>query len=302
MDIRCPFLKEEKVAFCRAFPIKKMLPFDKLYLKDNLCFKKAHLCTHYQERGEKQDVAGKVCPFLEVGGVIYCEVYPVKKMIPASCFKLECPCTTERYVECPAYKGIAQGDLSCDAVEVSKVRGFLFDDTMYHHKGHLWLQRLNGKLRVGVDDFAQWLLGEVEEITIPSQGSRVRCGHTLVRLRCVQGTAEISSPVSGTVVGVNKVVAADRSVINTDPYGQGWLVEMQPAAGEAARLGQGGFLCGSEARRWLEAEVDQLYALVQTEVGVTMSDGGEPIRDLKQVVGPHQWSLLIETFLQRKED
>jgi hypothetical protein len=77
---------------------------------------------------------------------------------------------------------------------------------------------------------------------------------------------------------------------------------LQPAAGEAARLEQSGFLCGSEARRWLEAEVDQLHTLVQTEVGITMSDGGEPIRDLKQGVGPHQWSLLIETFLQGKEE
>ncbi|MBW2038826.1 MAG: glycine cleavage system protein H [Deltaproteobacteria bacterium] len=304
METRCPFLKEEKVAFCKAFPIRKMLPFDRLYLKDNLCFGKDHTqCPIYQEKEGSKVSGRKVCPFLEVEAMIYCEVYPVKKMIPSSAFRLECPCTTEAYIDCPAYQRIAQGDLPSSEDEAITVRGFLLDDTVYYHKVHIWLQRVDGKLRVGLDDFGQWLLGQIEEVTLPCQGGRVEPAHPLVRVSCAQGTAEIPSPLSGTVVGVNEGLRRDSSLINTDPYGQGWLLEVQPVKGELARLDRQaeGFFSGREARNWLEKEVDRLHCILQTEIGVTMSDGGELLRDLQEVIDPQQWGILIKTFLERKE-
>ena len=300
METRCPFLKEEKVAFCRGFPIKKMLPFDRLYLKENLCSRASYVeCPTYREKGAGTITTKKVCPFLEVEPMIYCGVYPVKKMIPSSAFRLECPCTTEAYIDCPAYQKIAQGDLSASLDEVIRVRGFLLDDTVYYHKAHLWLQRVDGMLRVGLDDFGQWLLAEVEEVIFPPQGTRLRIGHRLLTLRCAQGTAEISSPLSGAVVEVNEELRKDSSLINTDPYGQGWLLQVRPATGELSRLDRQteGFLCGREAQGWLEAEVDRLHHMLQTEVGVTMSDGGELARDLREVLRPNEWGLLIKTFL-----
>lgn len=304
MEIRCPFLKEEKVAFCRAFPIRKMLPFERLYLKDNLCLQESHgQCPTYREKEGVKASRRKACQFLELESVLYCEIYPVKKMIPASAFRLECPCTTETYIDCPAYQRIAQGDISPMPNEAITVRGFLLDDTVYYHRCHIWLHRVDGKVRVGLDDFGQWLLGEIVEVTFPPRGRRVRSSQPLVKVSCTQGTAEISSPFLGTVVQVNENLCKDSSLINTDPYGQGWLVELRPAHGELARLDRQteGFLFGREAHRWLEDEVDRLHYILQTEIGVTMSDGGDLTSNLRDAVNPQQWGLLIRTFLERKE-
>src|SRR4030042_767973 len=143
METKCPFLKDQKVAFCKVFPARKVIPYDRLCPQDNICMKEEHRnCPSYREK-EGERVSGhssnkKVCPYMEVEEVLFCGVYPVKKMIPSSAFKLECPCTTEAYIDCPAYRQIAQGDVAPN--EAVTVRGFLLDDTVYYHRGHPGLQ------------------------------------------------------------------------------------------------------------------------------------------------------------------
>ncbi len=307
MEKQCPFLRAQKVAFCKAFPIKKMLPYDQLYLEDNICMKAEHLtCPVY--RGEDTELVfdnpgiNKRCPSLEVDEVIFCEVYPVKKMIPSSAFKLACPCTTEAYSECPVYRQIAEGDLASGTVDT--VRGFLLEERAYYHHDHLWLQRINGKVRLGLDDFGQWLLGDIEKITFPRRKGRVERSRTLLRIRGTHGTAEIASPLAGTVLEVNEGACRDSSTISADPYGKGWLVELLPAKDEVDRLEQrgDGFFMALDARRWLEDEVDRLHKVLRTDIGVTLSDGGQLTRNLPDTITKKQWNLLIKTFLERKEE
>ena len=303
---QCPFLKNQKVVFCKASPFRKMLPYDRLYLQDNICMHEEHLnCPSYREK-ENERVSGnsrtkQVCPYLEVDEVLFCEVYPVKKMIPSSAFKLECPCTTDSYIDCPAYRQIAQGDVAPN--DMATVRGFLLNDTVYYHRGHLWLQRINGKVRLGLDDFGQWLLGDIENITFPSRKKRVERKQPLLHIRCAHGTAAIASPLSGIVMDVNEDARRDSSVISSDPYGKGWLVALHLDKKELKRLEQKGegFFPALHARRWLEEEVDRLHDVLETDIGVTMSDGGELTSNLLDAITKKQWNRLIKTFLERKE-
>jgi glycine cleavage system H protein len=307
METRCPFLKDQKMAFCKAFPVRKMLPYDRLYLDDNICMKEEHrtcavYCSKEEARNSGHVSTKKACAYLEVEEVLFCGVYPVKKMIPSSAFKLECPCTTRAYIDCPAYRQIAYGD--CASLEPPTVRGFLLEDTVYYHRGHLWVQRVNGKVRLGMDDLGQWLLGDIEKITFSRRKGWVERNQPLLRISCSHGTAEIASPLSGHVIAVNEGTRRDSSLINSDPYGKGWLIELVPADGELTRLGQRaeGFVSGPDARQWLENEVDRLHGVLETEIGVTMSDGGELIDTLQDVITQKQWSILIMTFLGRKEE
>jgi glycine cleavage system H protein len=309
MEKRCPFLKDQKMAFCKAFPVRKMLPYDRLYFEDNICMKEQHRsCPVYHgkeaERVSDHPSNKKICSYLEVGEVLFCGVYPVKKMIPSSAFKLECPCTTEAYIDCPAYRQIAQGDVAAGEMAMATVRGFLLEDTVYYHRGHLWLQPVNGKVRLGLDDLGQWLLGDIEKITFSRRKGWVERNQPLLRISCSHGTAEIASPFSGKVTEVNEGARRDSSMISTDPYGKGWLVELLPAEGELTRLGQQaeGFCSGPDARQWLGKEVDRLHGVLETEIGVTMSDGGQMIDTLRDVITQKQWGILIKTFLERKEE
>ena len=306
METQCPFLKDEKVVFCKAFPMRKMLPYDRLCLKDNICMTEEHAnCPIHCSKEGALPVGHsghkKVCAYMEVEEVIFCGVYPVKKMIPSSAFKLECPCTSEAYIDCPAYRQIAHGDVALS--ERASIRGFLLDDTVCYYRGHLWLQRVNGNLRLGLDDFGQWLLGDIKNITFPRHKEQVRRGKTLLQISCSHGMNEIVSPLSATVVEINKDVCHDCSLINTDPYGAGWLLELRVTKDESDRLGrqEEGFLSPSATRRWLKDEVDRLHHVLKTEIGVTMSDGGEFTKNLLDAVTKKQWHLLIKTFLERKE-
>lgn len=306
MEIKCPFLKDQKVAFCKASPFRKMLPYDRLYQQDNICMREEHLnCPVYRdkedERASSHSSNKKVCPYLEVEEVLFCGVYPVKKMIPSSAFRLECPCTTEAYIDCPAYRQIARGDVAPG--EQATVRGFLLNDTVYYHRGHLWLQRINGKVRLGLDDFGQWLLGDINKITLPVRKRRVGRSQPLLHISCSHGTAEIASPLSGIVMEVNDEVSRNSSLVSTDPYGEGWLIELRPAKSELTRLEQGGegFFPASQARTWLEDEVDRLHDVLETEIGVTMGDGGQLMSNLRDAISKKQWNLLIKTFLARRE-
>jgi glycine cleavage system H protein len=306
METRCPFLKDQKVAFCKASPFRKMIPYDRLYHQDNICMQEEHLnCPCYRDKESERVSAHtstkQVCPYLEVEEVLFCGVYPVKKMIPSSAFRLECPCTTEAYIDCPAYRQIAQGDIAPN--NLATVRGFLLNDTVYYHRGHLWLQRINGKVRLGLDDFGQWLLGNIEKIALPVRKGRVGRRQPLLHISCAHGTAAIASPLSGTVMEVNDEVRRDSSLISTDPYGEGWLIELRPAKNELARLEQEGegFFPASQARTWLEDEVDRLHDVLETEIGVTMGDGGQLTNNLLDAISKKQWNLLIKTFLARKE-
>jgi glycine cleavage system H protein len=306
MGTQCPFLKDEKVVFCKAFPMRKMLPYDRLYLKEHICVTEEHSKCPIHCNKETDSITDhpshkKVCPFMEVEDVLFCGVYPVKKMIPASAFKLECPCTSAAYSGCPAYRQIAHGD---DAYrDVATVRGFLVDDKFRYHRGHLWLQRINRDVRLGLDDFCQWLLGDIKNISFPSHGELVRRGKTLLRISCSHGMTEIVSPLSATIMEINEHVCHDYSLINTDPYGAGWLLKMRVSQDEGDRLErrEEGFLPPSATRGWLKDEIDRLHHVLKTEIGVTMSDGGEITKNLLDAVTKKQWQILIKVFLKRKE-
>jgi glycine cleavage system H protein len=307
MEKQCPFLRTQKMAFCKAFPVRKMLPYDRLNLEDNICMKAEHRTCPLYRSEESEPVSGHPhtqtrCPSLKVEEVVFCGIYPVKKMIPSSAFKLECPCTTETYGECPTYRQIAEGDLASEAADT--VRGFLLENKAYYHEGHLWLQRINGKVRLGLDDFGQWLLGDIEKISFPRRKGQVVRSRPLLRISGTHGTAEIASPLSGTVLKVNEGARRDSATISTDPYGKGWLVELLPAKDEVDRLEQrdDGFFAAPEARRWLEDEVDRLHKVLETDIGVTMSDGGQLTRNLPDTITKKQWNLLIKSFLERKEE
>lgn len=307
MEPRCPFLKEQKMAFCKAFPVRKMLPYDRLCVEENICFRGGYgTCAVYQskEGGASHGNSPrnrKACPYLEIEEVLFCGVYPVKKMIPSSAFRLECPCTTSAYKGCHAYRQIADGDRAGEPTR-GKVRGFLLDDTVYYHRCHLWMQRHDGRVRLGLDDLGQWLLGDIERINVPRLGRWIRREQTLLQIRTPYGTATIPSPLEGKVVAINPETSRDATLLAADPYGAGWLVELAPKEGLDRLASQEGFISGRDARSWLEQEVDRLHSLIETEIGVTMGDGGEVIPNLPPSITKRQWHKLVDTFLARKEE
>jgi len=290
-SIKCPFLEEIKMAYCKAYPIKKMIPVASI--KENPCVTPTHFHCPIYEEGAKDSVTFHIlsisadsCPFFEESNMMYCKVYPIKKMIPISAMQLESCCTKEAYHECDAYLNIAEGD------KTVRVKGFLMKSDLSYHEGHTWLKREKDKVKVGFDDFASQLLGNIEKVELPVRGEQVKVNNALLKVKCGGYIAEPSSPLSGTVVEVNECLLRNPNLIQRDPYGQGWLFTIAPSGNDERSLS------GIKAQEWLDKEIDRFHSLLEREMGVTLTDGGEMIRDLHERLSINEWNRLIKAFLR----
>jgi glycine cleavage system H protein len=91
---------------------------------------------------------------------------------------------------------------------------------------HEWVRLAGSIARVGITDYAQDALGDVVYVEIPSVGSAVSAGQRFGEVESTKSVSDVFAPVSGTVVRVNEALAATPELLNSDPYGEGWLCEV----------------------------------------------------------------------------
>ncbi len=292
----CPFLKEEKVVFCKAFPLKKILPLERIFEKENICLKREHVsCPVYLEKMMDGLPQSKVCHYLGTENIIFCQLSPIKKMIPLYSLKFEGPCSNRTYESCPLYQKMVEGD-----EKAANIQGFSLEDALYYHTNHVWLRRLNGHIRIGLDDFGQFVLGDIKEITFPKLGEKIKVNKPFITFTCVDGLIDLPSPVDGVVVNINSAVYKNNALINLDPYGDGWLLEIKPTE-KSGRFEEKAteIFHGDAACSWLEKDIDRLRHFMESEIGVTVADGGEIWRGLRDTVGK-KGSLLVKIFFGKK--
>jgi len=134
-----------------------------------------------------------------------------------------------------------------------------YREGLFYDRSHSWL-RIEGELvRVGVDDVAQRAAGRVVYVNCLAPGARALRGRPLITLESRKWVGYVNSPVTGLVVEFNEELKRRPSLINEDPYGQGWVALLRPddLASDLPHL-----LSGEEARRWLEEEEARLIRRV----------------------------------------
>ncbi|HSJ28383.1 MAG TPA: glycine cleavage system protein GcvH [Acidimicrobiia bacterium] len=105
----------------------------------------------------------------------------------------------------------------------------LIPEDLIYTEEHEWLRPgQGGTFRVGITDYAQDQLGDIVFVDLPEVGASVDAGGLLAEVESTKSVGEVYAPVAGTVTAVNESVAAQPETINSDPYGEGWLVEMEP--------------------------------------------------------------------------
>jgi glycine cleavage system H protein len=98
-----------------------------------------------------------------------------------------------------------------------------------YSEDHLWARPGAGPslVRVGVTDFAQQSLGDMVDVTLPNPGDTVKAGEACGDIESVKSVSDLIAPVTGTVSTRNDDLARAPELVNTDPYGQGWLFEVE---------------------------------------------------------------------------
>lgn len=94
---------------------------------------------------------------------------------------------------------------------------------------HEWLrQEEDGSITIGITDHAQAALGDLVYVELPEVGQDFDSGSEMAVVESVKAASDVYAPVSGSVVAVNELLADDPEKINADPYGDGWIVRVQP--------------------------------------------------------------------------
>ena len=105
-------------------------------------------------------------------------------------------------------------------------------------KEHEWVATTDApaRVRIGITDFAQSALGDIVYIQLPNVGDELTAGKVCGEVESTKSVSELYAPVSGKVSAVNAALTANPEILNSDPYGAGWIAEVEVTGGEETLL------------------------------------------------------------------
>lgn len=103
----------------------------------------------------------------------------------------------------------------------------MIPDDLRYTAEHEWVREEGAKVRVGITDFAQDALGDIVFVQLPDLGAKVSAGESFGEVESTKSVSEIYAPLSGEITARNEALGDSPDLINTDPYEEGWLVEIQ---------------------------------------------------------------------------
>ena len=178
------------------------------------------------------------------------------------------------------------------------------DEELYLHPTHLWAGRAEGqKWKLGIDKLLAYVLPPPVEVELYGLNTKVIQNQLFGKVHARAGTVPLTSPLSGRVVQTNSKLAQYPELVQQDPYGEGWLAEIEwfPSDSELGK-----FYTGLTGRRFLEEEAQHLNFLLKhrgievNHLGATLPDGGVNIKYLHQVL-PDQVCLRLAVELMMTE-
>ena len=104
----------------------------------------------------------------------------------------------------------------------------VFRDDVLYTSSNEWAKNLDGIIRVGIDDYSQSSLGDIVYAELSPVNTHVSAGKSFGSIEATKSVIDINAPVSGVIVRVNDSVIDSPQLINHDPFGEGWLIEIEP--------------------------------------------------------------------------
>jgi glycine cleavage system H lipoate-binding protein len=173
--------------------------------------------------------------------------------------------------------------------------GFELAEDFYYHEGHTWAKpEYGGRVRVGLDDFAQKLIGKLGRVELPNIGQEIKQGDVGFQVRRNGETAKVLSPVDGIVAHVNDRLADQPHLVNESPYEKGWLFIIEPLR---LRKNLKGLYYGQEAHNYVNEEREKLFTMANDDLQVA-ADGGVSVEDISEELKGKDWKKFIKAFLK----
>ena len=103
---------------------------------------------------------------------------------------------------------------------------------LLYTKEHEWIEFKDDLAIVGITDYAQSQLGDVIFVEFPEIGANLDIGSSFGEIEAVKTVSDLFAPIAGNVISINDEIEDTPDLVNTDPYGEGWLIKMSPAKNE----------------------------------------------------------------------
>jgi glycine cleavage system H protein len=103
----------------------------------------------------------------------------------------------------------------------------LFPESLRYSADHEWVLITGLVARIGITDYAQQSLGDVVFVQVPKLGQHVVSGESVSEVESTKSVSDVYSPITGSVVAVNELLSSNPELVNSDPYGEGWLCELE---------------------------------------------------------------------------
>jgi glycine cleavage system H lipoate-binding protein/ABC-type phosphate transport system substrate-binding protein len=180
-----------------------------------------------------------------------------------------------------------------------------FPGGLFFDRSHTWaFMEKDGIVRIGLDDFMQHVTGPVTRIVMKEKGEKVVKGEPFLKLIQDGKQLEICSPLSGIIQEKNSNLYTDSSMLNSAPYGEGWVYQVEPVNWLTELKA---FFMGDHYRTWLKTEFARLKEFLSSdlnikdgnELSLVMQDGGEIVDGVLAWFGPEVWEDFQIRFINR---
>ncbi len=197
-----------------------------------------------------------------------------------------------------SFDSMMQSRLQTETLPVQapeKSTGFDLADGFYYHEGHTWARpEYGGRVRVGINDFAQKLVGKKGRIELPTIGHEIKQGKAGFVVKRNDQSVQILAPVDGVITHINNELLENPELINESPYEKGWLFTIEPSN---LRKNLKGLYFGDEAKNFISDEREQLFSMANDDMRVA-ADGGESSEDIFADLEDKKWAESIKKFLK----
>src|SRR3954447_15779683 len=129
----------------------------------------------------------------------------------------------------PHHRGLPHPPVQGEGVREVTSSAMSVPDDLRYSPDHEWARVEDGLVRIGITDYAQDALGDVVFVQVPAVGTDVKAGERFSEVESTKSVSDIYAPITGTIVEVNSDLADEPQRMNEDPYGEGWLIVLQPA-------------------------------------------------------------------------
>ncbi len=164
----------------------------------------------------------------------------------------------------------------------------------YVHPGHAWMKMTqDGDVIIGIDDFSQSVIGKIDSVELPRLLHRVLQGQVGWKVKHCGRVVPMRSPVSGRVVEKNEMVLNNPTLINSSPYGDGWLFKVRP---KKIDIQLSNMLTGHAATSWQDLQRSELARFFSGTPALMFQEGGVLLHDLADKCSDDEWRELARKF------